>query len=134
MPDWWRLYARPESVADVEVVCEIVRRGYGRHLKSQFPMDFDPERDGVHGTVIDLFWDHPINHAVFLDGPVHDTVHQARIDNLVTQALERRDITVQRIPYDPPRSKREKRIVYNWICDEIEAALNEKVVMIHVHR
>jgi hypothetical protein len=133
MPDWWRRYADPESVADVEVVCEMVRRGYGRGLKSQFPFEFDSEEDGVHGTVIDLFWDHPINHAVFLDGPVHDTVHQARIDDLVTQALERRGITVQRIPYDPPRSKREKRIVYGRICDEIEAALKEKVV-IHVHR
>ena len=134
MPDWWRLYAEPESRADVEVVCEMVRRGYGRCLKSQFPMEFDFEKDGVHGTVIDLFWDHPINHAVFLDGPHHDAVHQARIDELVTKALERRGITVQRIPYEPPQSKREKRIVYGRICDEIEATLKEKEAMIRVRR
>jgi len=133
MPDLWRLHAEPESVADVEVICEMVRRGHGWFLKSQFPFEFNPEEDRVHGTVIDLFWDHPINHAVFLDGPPHDSVHQARTDDLVTQALERRGITVQRIPYNPPRSKREKRLVYSQICDEIEAALKEKV-MIHVHR
>ena len=134
MPDWWRLYAEPESKADVKVVCEMVRRGYGQHLKSQFPMEFDFEKDGVHGTVIDLFWDHPINHAVFLDGPHHDSVHQARIDELVTEALERRDITVQRIPYEPPRSKREKKLVYARICDEIEAALKSKGILAVIHR
>ena len=123
MPDWWRLHVESESRADVAVVCEMIRRGYSRGLKSQHPMKFDPEKDGVHGTIIDLFWDHPINHAVFLDGPRHDSVHQARIDDLVTEALEKRGITVQRIPYDPPRSKREERLVYSRICDMIEEAL-----------
>ena len=127
MPDWWRRYTERESRADVEVICEMIRRGYGRYLKSQFPMKFDFEKDGVHGTIIDLFWGHPINHAVFLDGPPHNSVHQARIDELVTEALERRGITVQRIPYDPPRSKREKRLIYQRICDEIEEALRHRL-------
>jgi len=136
MPNWWRLHAEAESVADVEVLCMMVNRGYGRHLKSQFPIEFNFEKDGVHGTIIDLFWDHPISHAAFLDGPPHESVHQARIDDLVTQALQKREITVQRIPYEPPRTKRERRIVYGRICDEIEGALREKLqqkeVMIHV--
>ena len=123
MPDWWRLHAEPESVADVEVEIRITQRGWWRHLKTQFGMEFDPETDGVHGTRIDLFWDHPYNHAVFLDGPHHDSVRQGKMDDLVTEALERRGITVQRIRYDPPRSKREKRLVYGRICDEIEATL-----------
>lgn len=123
MPDWWRQLAEPESVADVAVLCEMVNRGWGRRLKSQFGFEFNPETDGVHGTRIDLFWSHPYNHAVFLDGPHHDSVHHAKIDALVTEALERRGVTVQRIPYDPPKSKREKRLVYGQICDEIEATL-----------
>lgn len=92
-------------------------------MKTQFKVKFDLETDGVQGTTIDLFWDHPFNHAVFLDGPHHNQLHQANIDEFVTEALEKRGITVQRIPYDPPRSRHEKRLVYSWICDEIEAAL-----------
>jgi len=134
MPDWWRMHAKPESEADVDVVCEMVRRGYGRGLRSQFPIKFDHENDVGHSTVIDFCWDDQIIHAVFLDGPPHDSVHQGRIDDLVTEALERRGITVQRIPYEPPRSKHEKRIVYGRICDEIEAALKEKEAIIHVRR
>jgi len=125
MPDWWRLYAEPESVADVEVEARMVQRGWIRSLHSQYGFEFDPERDGVHGTTVDLYWGHPYNHAVFLDGPHHNSVHQAKIDGLVTEALERRGITVQRIPYDPPRTKREKNVVYERICDKIEAALKE---------
>lgn len=124
MPDWWRLYAEPESVADVQVEIRITQRGWWRHLRSQFGVEFAPETDRVHGTRIDLFWDHPYNHAVFLDGPHHDSLHQAKTDELVTEALERRGITVQRIPYDPPgNSQEEKDLVYGDICDEIEATL-----------
>jgi hypothetical protein len=123
MPDWWRLHAEPESIADVQVEIRMVQRGWMHHLKSQFGITFDPEEDGVHGTRIDLFWDHPYNHAVFLDGPHHDSLHQANLDELVTLALERWGITVQRIPYDPPTSKEEEKLVYGRICDEIEATL-----------
>ncbi|MFQ6095958.1 MAG: DNA repair and recombination protein RadA, partial [Candidatus Bathyarchaeia archaeon] len=119
---WTGIPSEPESRADLEVLKEMIVRGYGRGLNSQFGVEFNPEKDGVRGTTIDLFWDAPINHAVFLDGePVHNKKHQAEIDNLVTEALQRRGIKVQRIAYKPPLTKKETK----RIADEIERALKE---------
>jgi len=122
-PPWTGIRSEPVSNADVEVLQEMVARGYGRGLKSQFSMELDPEVDGVHGTTIDLFWDAPVNHAVFLDGePVHSGKHQAETDKLVTRALRKRGITVARYRYTPPLTKTERK----RIADEIEQALKEK--------
>jgi len=86
-----------------------------------FQVVVDPMAGG--GTTIDLFWDAPVNHAVFLDGePVHSGKHQAETDELVTRALRKRGITVARYRYTPPLTKTERK----RIADEIEQALKEK--------
>lgn len=77
--------------------------------------------DGVEGTRIDYYWNPPYNYAVFLDGePIHGKDRQSERDELITKALEKRGIRVDRFSYRPPLTKRRKI----EIVDQIEETLN----------
>lgn len=117
------------SRAELDILCELQRRGLMDYLETQKGFKFDYKADAVHGTTIDFFWQHPYNYAVFLDGvkiskgfpKLHLKKKQSKRDQLVTAALEKRKVEVRRFQYTPPlRKSRLKQI-----CDEIEARLKD---------
>jgi len=107
------------SNAEIELLKELQRRDLTRHLETQKPFEFIWQVEGVHGTTIDFYWNHPFNYAVFLDGPVHMKYLHERRDLLIDRALMRRGITVDRFSYKPPITK--KRL--KEIADQIEETL-----------
>lgn len=111
------------SNAEVMVFTELQRRGLTTHLNTQYPFVFDPNKELVYGTTIDFYWHHPHRYAVFIDGKaVHLRSRQERRDELVTAALEKRGIKVDRFLYRAPlRKRRLKEIV-----EKIEGVLNVK--------
>lgn len=121
------------SNAEIDIFYELRRRKLVRGLTRQHPFVFDLKKDIVAGTTIDLFWGtleiRPY-YAVFIDGvavgktgvpKLHLRAHQERRDELVTAALERRGIHVDRFQYEPPLRKWRKI----EICDAIEAVLKK---------
>lgn len=121
------------SNAEIDIFYELRRRGLVGGLTRNHPFVFDLKKDIVAGTTVDLFWGVPeINphYAAFIDGcavgktgvpKLHLTSRQQRRDELVTAALERRSIKVDRFPYTPPLRKWRKL----EICDKIEERLKQ---------
>jgi len=114
--DWMKVSV---SNAEIQLFVELQRRGLTRHLETQKGFSFIREVDGVLGTIIDFFWNHPYNYAVYLDGPHHKKYAHERRDDLITEALERRGIRVDRFDYTPPLRKRRLK----EIADQIEETL-----------
>lgn len=115
----WRQKIRSTSNAELDVFIELQRRGLTTHLETGKGFKFDPEVDGVHGTTIDFYWNLPHLYAAFLDG---NKVHRGRQmdkDELITEALERKGLRVDRFRYRVPLSKRRR----TEICDRIERVL-----------
>lgn len=121
------------SNAEIDIFYDLRRRKLVRGLTRQHPFVFDLKKDIVAGTTIDLFWGtleiRPY-YAVFIDGvavgktgvpKLHLRAHQERRDELVTTALERRGIHVDRFQYEPPLRKWRKL----EICDAIETVLKK---------
>ena len=117
------------SGAEILILEELQRRGLTRYLETQKPFSFIFQVEGVQGTLIDFFWNHPFNYAVFLDG---EKVHSGRIreerDELIVKALERRGIHVDRFRYKTPISKRRIK----EIADQIEETLRGMGYFSHV--
>jgi hypothetical protein len=121
------------SNAEIDIFYELRRRKLVKGLTRQHPFVLDLKKDIVAGTTIDFFWGTPEirpYYAVFIDGvavgktgvpKLHLRAHQERRDEMVTAALERRGIHVDRFQYKPPLRKFRKI----EICDAIEAALKE---------
>jgi len=118
---WRHRLKTPVSRAEEKILIELQRRGLTRLLETQKPFEFIWQVEGVHGTIIDFYWNPPINYAVFLDGPVHLKYAHERRDELIDRALEKRGIQVDRFEYKPPITK--KRLME--ICDHIEATLKK---------
>jgi hypothetical protein len=110
------------SNAEESIFSELQRRGLTTSLTTQKGFEFNLELDGVHGTEVDDYWGSPYNYAVFIDGPHHLKLRQERKDELITKALERRGIKVDRFLYKPPLRKKRKL----EICKKIEAVLTSK--------
>ena len=118
----WKRRIREVSNAEIALLIELQRRGLTRCLETQKGFKLDPEADGVHGTVVDYFWNAPYNYAVFLDGAaVHVKRRQSERDELITKALQRRGIKVDRFMYKSPIRKRRLR----EIADRIEQTIKE---------
>ena len=121
------------SNAEIDIFFELRRRKLVRGLTRQHPFVLGLKEDIVAGTTVDFFWGTPEispHYAVFVDGvavgktgvpKLHLRAHQERRDELVTAALERRGIHVDRFQYGPPLRKWRKI----EICDAIEAALKK---------
>ena len=116
------------SRAEEKILIELQRRGLTRLLETQKPFEFIWQVEGVHGTIIDFYWNPPINYAVFLDGPVHLKYSHERRDELIDKALERRGIKVDRFRYKPPITKKRLR----EIVDQIEETLRSMGYFSHV--
>ena len=107
------------SNAEIQLFIELQRRGLTRYLETQKGFRFIEEVNGVLGTIIDFFWNQPYNYAVYLDGPHHKKYAHERKDDLITEALKKRGIKVDRFEYDPPLRKRRLK----EIADQIEETL-----------
>lgn len=107
------------SAAEMLVLNELQRRGLTTLLETQKGFEFIWQVERVHGTIIDFYWNPPINYAAYIDGPHHKKQVHERDDELITKALEARRVKVDRFQYDPPLTK--KRLMQ--ICDEIEVKL-----------
>lgn len=107
------------SNAELFLVMELQKRKLNRHMFTQEPFKFNGEKDGVEGTIVDVYYyDPPL--AIFLDGwRVHGSVKRGRKDEAITKALQKRGIQVLRFTYKAPIRK--KRLME--ICDEIEKTL-----------
>lgn len=117
---WKQRMQVPVSQAELDVFIELQRRGLTDHLETNKGFEFNPEQDRVHGTVPDLYYNHPYRYAVFLDGEKVHRGNRLDKDELITKALERRGIRVDRFRYRVPLPKYRKM----EICDKIEGALN----------
>jgi len=123
----WKERIGPVAVFEEDVFIELQRRGLTDFLETQKGFYFDFEVEGVYGTRVDFFYNHPYRYAVFLDGPLHLKSRQIDKDELITKALERRGLTVDRFAYERPSNKRKTEI-----CDRIEQNLkNLKKEAIH---
>ena len=115
----WRKHVKPVADAEEKLFMELQRRGLTDCMMTQYPFRFDPEEDGVAGTVIDFYWGYIYQLAVFLDGEPHLKSYQQNKDDLVTKALRKRYIHVLRFRYKSPITKRRLR----EIADAIEESL-----------
>jgi hypothetical protein len=121
------------SNAEIDIFFELRHRKLVRGLTRQHPFVLDLKKEFVAGTTVDLFWGTPEispHYAVFIDGvavgktgvpKLHLRARQERRDELVTAALERRGIHVDRFQYGPPLRKWRKI----EICDAIEVVLEK---------
>lgn len=115
----WRKYATPVAVAELKLLIILSKRKLCRYLHTQQGFTFDREEDGVAGTFVDFYFG-PYFYAVFLDGEqIHTKNRQQIKDELITKALERKGITVDRFMYKPPISN----VRLHAIADKIEETL-----------
>lgn len=121
MKQLWRRHQHgPVSVAEEKIFTELQRRGLCTYLTTQAPFIFDLKKDIVAGTTVDFLWSNPFTYAVFVDGKqIHLKSRQERRDKLVTAALERRGVRVERFMYNPPLPDYRR----DQICDKIQFVL-----------
>ena len=116
--DFARKYGSRMANAEIQLAIELNRRGIYNFI-TQYQFLFIHQVDGVHGTIIDLYFPKH-SFAVYLDGDeVHKKLIHERRDLLINQALRRRGIRVRRFTYHAPITK--KRLME--IADEIEEEL-----------
>lgn len=111
-----------ESNAERDVFIELQNRHLCDGMVTQQPFKFDRVSDGVAGTWVDFFYGPPLDYAAFVDfDKLHLKNRQWMRDVLVTAALERRGVLVDRFLYRVPLRKGRLK----EICDSIERRVKE---------
>lgn len=120
MSSFARRNASAVANAEIKVFNELQRRGLNKFLETQRVFSFFWQTEGIHATIIDYYWQPPINLAVFLDGPPHLKQNQEVKDEKVDDALKRRGIRVLRISYKPPTTKKGITEIVDQIEKEVK--------------
>lgn len=128
---WFHRRSKPVSNAEEDIQKELQKRGRERsqldYMETQKGFRFDPYKDSVAGTRVDFYWHPPFFYAVYIDGiPVHSSLHRQTKDDLITEALERRGITVDRFRYKPPLTKQRRLEICSNIIKRLSHLESDK--------
>lgn len=129
--DWRQQQRTHVSRAEQDIFIELQHLGRDKakldYLETQKGFRFDRHKEGVAGTRVDFYWHPPFFYAVYIDGiPIHSSLHRQTKDDLITEALQRRGITVERFRYKPPLPKREKLVICGNIIKRLSQLERDK--------